>query len=180
MKTTIRAIGRPINLVFCGLDYAGKTAMFIRLKSGKFQPDLKPTISYTMDSVSIKDDDGLLEVNIFDLGGQKMLRDQWKTYIEKSNSVIFVIDSKDKERFPEAKEEFQQRVKPILKGQPCIIACNKADLLSEKEISKIERHIAELLEIQNDSQFLVSTTSQMTGHGLPRVTKFLRDKLASN
>jgi small GTP-binding protein len=180
IKTTVRAIGQPINLVFCGLDYAGKTAMFIRLKTGKFQPDLKPTISSSMDSITIPDDDGMLEVNIIDLGGQKMLRDQWKHYIEKSNSVIFVIDSNDKERFAEAKEEFQQRVKTTLRGRPCIIACNKTDLHTKEDRLRIETEIEELLDLGQDSQFLITSTSQKTGYGLPKVTKFLREKLTSH
>ena len=47
LKTTVRAIGAPLKLVFCGLDYAGKTAMYLRLKTGKFVADLKPTLSST-------------------------------------------------------------------------------------------------------------------------------------
>jgi ADP-ribosylation factor protein 1/Arf/Sar family protein len=179
IKTTVRAIGKPINLVFIGLDYAGKTAMFIRLRTGKFQSDLKPTISSTMDSITIPDDDGMLEVNIIDLGGQKMLRDQWKLYIEKINSVIFVIDSNDRERFAEAKEEFQQRVKPALKGQPCIIACNKTDLHTKEDRLNIETEIEKLLELGQDNQFLITSTSQKTGYGLPKVTKFLRERLST-
>ena len=180
IKTTVRAIGKPISLVFCGLDFAGKTAMFTRLKTGKFQPDLKPTISSTIDSIEIKDEDGLLDVNIIDLGGQRMLRDQWKTFIENSNSIIFVIDTKDKDRFAEVKEEFQLRVKPVLKHQPCIVACNKADLLSKEERLKIETELEKLLEIENNKQFIIVSTSQKTGYGLTKVTKFLREKLATN
>ena len=58
LRTAVRAIGSPINLVFCGLDFAGKTAMYIRLQTGKFVTDLKPTLASTMDSISLKDDDG--------------------------------------------------------------------------------------------------------------------------
>ena len=129
LKTTIRAIGSPINLVFCGLDFAGKTAMYIRLKTGKFTPNLKPTLASTMDSISMKDDDGLVQATIIDLGGQKALRDQWKNHLEKSHAIIYVVDANDSTRFEESKIEFQRRIVPLALSTPCIIVCNKFDLI---------------------------------------------------
>lgn len=184
LKTAIRAIGRPINIVFCGLDFAGKTAMYIRLKSGNFNQDLMPTISSTMDTIDM--DDGLLQATIFDLGGQRMLREQWQVFIEKSDIILFIIDASDNNRFSEVKEEFHKRIIPNIKNKPCIIVCNKIDLLFERKIGSYDanelikssiREIQELLGISNEIEHIFIATSQKTGQGLPKVTRHIREIL---
>ncbi len=183
LKSTVRAIGSPINLVFCGLDFAGKTAMYIRLKTGKFVADLKPTLASTMDSISLKDEDGLLNATIIDLGGQEALRDQWEEYLGKSHAIIYVIDANDSSRFEESKAEFQKRIVPFISTIPCIIVCNKFDLLKaqrkSKDSSKLpqetEMTIKEALAVPDDSHFAILVASQKTGYGLPKVTRLLRE-----
>jgi len=186
LKTAIRAIGRPITIVFCGLDYAGKTAMYIRLKTGKFDADLKPTLSSTMDTVTFEER-GLAKVTIIDLGGQKSLRNQWNTFIEKSDAILYVIDAHDSERYPEAKKELYDRVIPLLDERLCIIVCNKFDLFltddmtnKSKLIADMEEKIKKTLEIPEKNNYTVVTTSQKTGLGLPKVTRIIREKLSSN
>lgn len=181
LKTTIRAIGAPLNLVFCGLDYAGKTAMYLRLKTGKFVADLKPTLASTMDSISLVDDDELVKATIIDLGGQKGLRNLWTSHIEKCHAIIYVVDAYDSSRFLESKSEFQERIVPLAKDLPCIIVCNKFDLIQAdsgvKEFSKliheVENKIQTILDVPKDGNFAVIVTSQKTGYGLPKVTRFL-------
>ena len=190
LKTTIRAIGSPINLVFCGLDYAGKTAMNIRMRTGKFVANLKPTLASTMDSVTLVQDEELVQAIIIDLGGQEALRDDWNVYIEKSDVVIFVIDGYDSSRFDEAKKEFQQRIVPLTLNQniPCLIVCNKFDLIktnsSEKDPSKliheVENKIQAVLDVPKDEKFVILVTSQKTGYGLPKVTRIIREILLSS
>jgi len=186
LKTAIRAIGRPITMVFCGLDYAGKTAMYIRLKTGRFDADLKPTLSSTMDTVTFEEQ-GLAKVTIIDLGGQKSLRNQWNIFIEKSDAILYVIDTHDSERYPEVKKELHNRVIPLLDERLCIIVCNKFDLFltdditnKSKLIAEIEEKIKNILEIPQRSNYTVVTTSQKTGLGLPKVTRIIREKLTSN
>ncbi len=183
LKTTIRAIGEPINMVFCGLDYAGKTAMYIRLKTGKFVADLKPTLASTMDSVSLVDDDELVTATIIDLGGQKSLRDLWDSHIKQSHVIIYVVDAKDSSRFSESKNEFQKRVIPLAKKIPCIIVCNKFDLIkadsgainSSTLIHKVENSIQSALDVPKDDNFPIIVASQKTGYGLPKATRLIRE-----
>lgn len=185
-----RVIGSPVKLVLCGLDFAGKTALVYRWKTGRFNPNLSPTLSPTLESVSIRG--GLVAANVFDLGGQKKLRNQWKDYLEKSNAVIFVIDAHDRERYLEMKDEFKNRVLPELGEKPCLIVCNKLDLIykqnQEKPINEliieVEETIQDLLHlsIKKDrlGQFDVVATSMVNGLGLKKITQFLRLRLASS
>jgi small GTP-binding protein len=185
LKTTIRAIGTPINLVFCGLDYAGKTAMYIRLKTGKFVADLKPTLASTMDSISLGDNDEFIKTTIIDLGGQKALRNLWNSHIEKSHVIIYVVDAHDSSRFTESKIEFQKRVVPLAKKIPCIIVCNKFDLIKgdskvkeySERIHEVEDKIRTALDVPKDDNFAILVTSQKTGYGLPKVTRLIRELL---
>ncbi len=183
LKSTIRAIGSPINLVFCGLDFAGKTAMFIRLKTGKFVSDLKPTLSSTMDSLSLQDDDGLVNATIIDLGGQEALRDQWESHLKTTDVIIYVVDANDSSRFEESKKEFHQRIVPLTVETPCIIVCNKFDLIKAKQgvkkdaelITTVEETVQTALEVPETKDYLTIVTSQKTGYGLPKVTRLIRE-----
>ena len=183
LKTTVRALGKPLNLVFCGLDYAGKTAMYIRLRTGKFVADLKPTLSSTMDSISFEEEDELVKATIIDLGGQKSLRDLWGSYIEKAHVIIYVVDAKDTSRYNESKIEFQERIVPLTKDIPCIIVCNKFDLVKvDSNIStsyeltlELKGRIQDALDVPKDKNFVIVVTSQKTGYGLPKVTRLIRE-----
>ena len=185
LTTTIRAIGSPINLVFCGLDYAGKTAMYIRLKTGKFVADLKPTLASTMESLSMADEDGFVNATIFDLGGQEALRDQWTNHLEKCHAIIYVVDAHDSSRFNESKIEFHKRIVPLALSTPCIIVCNKFDLIkgeektsnSSKLIHDIEKTVGDTLDIPKDRNYTILVTSQKTGYGLPKVTRLIREMI---
>ncbi|MFX0017042.1 MAG: ADP-ribosylation factor-like protein [Promethearchaeota archaeon] len=183
-----RITGSPVKLVLCGLDFAGKTALIYRWKTGKFNPDLSPTLSPTLESVSIRG--GLVYATVFDLGGQRKLRKQWKAYLERGNAVIFVIDAHDKERYFEMRDEFNNRVLPELGEKPCAIICNKLDLIykqSQKQsinelIIEVEETIQKLLQLsikkEDLGQFDVIATSMVNGLGLKKVAQFLRLRLA--
>jgi GTP-binding protein SAR1 len=185
-----RIIGTPVKLTLCGLDFAGKTALVYRWKTGKFNPNLSPTLSPTLESVSIRG--GLVSATVFDLGGQENLRKQWKKYLEEGNAVIFVIDAYNKERYLEMKDEFNTRVVPELGEKPCVVICNKLDLIYKQNqkqlinelIIEVEKTIQKLLglSIKKDDigQFDVIATSMVNGLGLKKLAQFLRLKLATS
>lgn len=184
-----RVIGVPVKLAFCGLDFAGKTAMVMRWKTGQFKNDLQPTLSCTLEVISIEG--GLISATVFDMGGQLKLRDQWKEYLIKSDAVIFVLDANDPKRYSESKDEFHKRIIPILKDRPCVVVANKLDLVFEEKnqpniselILEIEKNVKEELNIPLEKgrlgQFDVIATSMLNGLGLKKVAQFLRLKLAS-
>ena len=45
---------------------------------------------------------------IYDLGGGKKIRDIWKNYLSEVYGVIYVVDSSDRERIGEVKENLKQ------------------------------------------------------------------------
>ncbi len=102
--------------------------------------------------------------------------------------MIFVIDAHDSSRFDEAKKEFQQRIVPLAQKIPCLIVCNKFDLIksssmekdSSKLINEVENTIQAALAVPKDGKFMILVTSQKTGYGLPKVTRLIRELLMSS
>jgi len=47
---------------------------------------------------------GTLSFRTFDMGGHKNARTLWKDYLIDVDVIVFVVDTTDRERFPEAKE----------------------------------------------------------------------------
>jgi len=44
-------------------------------------------------------------LNVWDIGGQKAIREYWKNYYDNCDGIIFVVDSSDEERIKEVNEE---------------------------------------------------------------------------
>ena len=93
-------------------------------------------------------------------------------YYPKTNAVVFVIDSSDKERIDIAKQElFLLLQEDELKGVPIAILANKQDIdgvLSDIEISEKMG----LSEIKN-RQWAIFKTIAKTGKGLDDAFKWL-------
>lgn len=51
---------------------------------------------------------GNFKFNVWDLGGQKAIRQHWKNYFDRLDCLIFVIDSSDRMRMDETGEELQK------------------------------------------------------------------------
>ena len=45
---------------------------------------------------------------LYDLGGGKKIRDIWKNYLSEVYGIIYVVDSSDRERIGEVKENLKQ------------------------------------------------------------------------
>ena len=41
---------------------------------------------------------------MWDIGGQKAIREYWKNYYENTDGIVFVVDSSDEERIKETHE----------------------------------------------------------------------------
>ncbi len=110
-------------VVLVGLDNAGKTSIILTMKRIADQVSqearmneilkLKPTKGVERQEVVLQGQPMLL----FDFGGQKAYRrrylDSPQRYLEAIDLVIFVLDVKDEERFPEALIYFEGLAKEI-------------------------------------------------------------------
>ena len=45
------------------------------------------------------------KLNVWDVGGQKTIRSYWRNYFEQTDGVIWVVDSADRRRIMDCKDE---------------------------------------------------------------------------
>jgi len=84
-----------------------------------------PTIGFNVETVKLKG----ISFTVWDVGGQHKLRPLWHHYYQNSQGLIYVVDSSDRQRFEEAREElFGIVTAPDMEGVPVVILANKQDL----------------------------------------------------
>jgi len=161
---------RKVNLVIVGLDRAGKTTMVNYITRG--DPGVThPTVGASLERVKVRN----LTFEVWDLGGQKQLRKIWDEYIRSADVVIFMIDSADRDRFPEAKREFWKVVRNIKRGIPILILANKADLPEAASIFEIIEYF-EVQKLKNIN-WQVMWVSAINGFGLRDAFAWIYEQL---
>jgi len=83
-----------------GLDAAGKTTLLYNLKLGEVV-QTTPTIGFNVEEVTYKS----LNMTVWDVGGQEILRPLWRHYFRGSDALIYVVDSADIDRMEMARDE---------------------------------------------------------------------------
>ena len=147
-------------LLILGLDCSGKTTI-LKSVSDENINNLKPTQGFNIKNLKING----IDLSVWDLGGQKILRKYWSNYFQNCNALIYVIDAADEDRLKEAGIELDILLKEAqLKGVPVLVFANKQDLvhaLGPDEITEIVK-----LEDINDRQWMIMACSAKNGEGL--------------
>eukprot|EP01022_Parablepharisma_sp_SALTPOND_P026737 TRINITY_DN64744_c0_g1_i1.p2 TRINITY_DN64744_c0_g1~~TRINITY_DN64744_c0_g1_i1.p2 ORF type:complete len:253 (+),score=9.09 TRINITY_DN64744_c0_g1_i1:49-759(+) len=127
---------KEANIVFVGLDNAGKTTLLKMLKEDKYSQE-PPTTQPHMEELTM----GKIRFQTFDLGGHEIARKLWRDYCTVANAVIFLVDAAAKGRFADAKKELDSVMSlPELEKVPIAVLGNKIDkkgAVSEEELRSI-------------------------------------------
>ncbi|MHA1166743.1 MAG: ADP-ribosylation factor-like protein [Candidatus Hodarchaeales archaeon] len=160
-----------IYISWLGLAAAGKSTLIKRVINGIFIENLPPTLGVNMDQLPHMH--GEIPLISWDVGGQITYRDEmWKPYISQSAGCAFVIDSTDRDKIPEVKSTFWNKLIPeILSRQiPLVILANKQDLESPMSTGEI----ALALDLHKlDLSYMMIATSAKTGEGLDKALNWL-------
>ena len=146
-----------------GLDNAGKTTILNKM-NGEDITKIAPTLGFNIKTLSFKG----FKLNMWDVGGQKTIRAYWRNYFEKTDGLIWVVDSADKIRLETCKKElFKLLDQERLAGASLLIFANKQDLAGAEK----EKDIAKLLELDTNAKFhkrhwKIQACSAVTGDGL--------------
>ena len=114
---------KSANIIFLGLDNAGKTTLLYMLQSDRFtQTD--STVHPHQAEVTI----GNIRFNSYDLGGHVQARKTWSDYCGTVDGIIFMVDAADTDRLKEARTELDSLLAmPELQNVPFLVFGNKVD-----------------------------------------------------
>jgi len=113
-------------ILLLGLDAAGKTTILYKLKLDETVNTI-PTIGFNVEQVTpVKG----VTFTMWDVGGQEKVRALWRHYYEGTEGLVFVVDSSDVARVPEARQELFNILtdEGMDTGVPTVILANKQDL----------------------------------------------------
>uniref|UniRef100_A0A915DEY0 ADP-ribosylation factor 1-like 2 n=1 Tax=Ditylenchus dipsaci TaxID=166011 RepID=A0A915DEY0_9BILA len=70
-----------------------------------------------------------ISFTVWDVGGQDKIRPLWRYYFQNTQGLIFVVDSNDRERIEEAREELHKMLnEDELRDATLLVFANKQDL----------------------------------------------------
>lgn len=70
-----------------------------------------------------------IQFTVWDVGGQDKIRPLWRHYFQNTQGIIFVVDSNDRDRIIEAREELQRMLnEDELREAILLVFANKQDL----------------------------------------------------
>ena len=124
-KVWARFFGKKeMRILMVGLDAAGKTTILYKLKLGEVVTTI-PTIGFNVETVEYKN----ISFTVWDVGGQDKIRLLWRHYYQNTQGIIFVVDSNDKDRVEDAREELHRMLaEDELKDALLLVMANKQDL----------------------------------------------------
>jgi GTP-binding protein SAR1 len=165
---------KKANIVFLGLDNAGKSALLHVLKTDRVT-QTRPTIHPHSEELKM----GNLVLNTYDLGGHETARKIWKDYFPAVNAILFLVDSVDVGRFKEAKKELDNILEtPELVNIPIAILGNKIDMAGAVSMEELKEALQydELVsrETRPIEIFMVSVTKKI---GYSKALEWISTKL---
>ena len=168
-------VDEEIYISWLGLAAAGKSTLIKRVVNGIFVENLPPTLGVNMDQLPHTHGDGETPLISWDVGGQITYRDEmWKPYISQSAGCAFVIDSTDRDKIPDVKSTFWNKLIPEILSQtiPIVILANKQDLESPMSTGEIALAL-DLHKLDVTISIMVIATSAKTGEGLDKALEWL-------
>lgn len=152
---------RELRILLLGLDNSGKTT-FLKKINGEDTNQIAPTFGFNIKTMEFRG----WRLNCWDIGGQKCLRPYWRNYFERTDAVIWVVDSTDLSRLDQdCKNELHSLInEECLFGVTLLVLANKCDLDGSADCEIV----AEALGLNTISKhhWQIFETSAHTGYNL--------------
>ncbi|KAM3071315.1 hypothetical protein ACMFMG_008906 [Clarireedia jacksonii] len=164
--------GKDARVLMVGLDAAGKTTILYKVKLGE-QVTTIPTIGFNVEEVTYKK----TKFTIWDVGGQDKIRPLWRHYFAGSKGIIFVVDSNDRDRILEAREELQRMLnEDELRDAILLVFANKQDLPNAMNAAEITDKLG--LHSLRQRTWYIQSCCAISGDGIFEGFKWLDENLA--
>lgn len=158
-----------------GLDSSGKTTLLYKLKGYQLVETL-PTIGFNVEPLEVP---GHVSLTLWDIGGQAQLRASWKNYLEGIDILVYVLDSTDEARLPEAGAELMEVLdSPSMVSVPFLVLANKQEAPGALSLFEIKDKLG--LERFQGRSWELRACSALTGEGLPQALQSLGSLLKSH
>jgi ADP-ribosylation factor protein 1 len=114
---------------------------------------------------------------VWDIGGQKKIRDLWRYYFQNTDGLIFVVDSVDTSRLEEAREELMSMLNDdSMRCVPVVVIANKQDLPNALTVADIINKL-NLNDFPHSNKWFVQGACAVTGDGIWESIKQLADMI---
>ncbi|KAJ1547534.1 Arf GTPase arf1 [Cladochytrium tenue] len=162
---------KEMRILMVGLDAAGKTTILYKLKLGEIVTTI-PTIGFNVETVEYKN----ISFTVWDVGGQDKIRPLWRHYFQNTQGIIFVVDSNDRDRVGEARDELQRMLnEDELRDAVLLVFANKQDLPNAMSAPEITDKLG--LHSLRHRQWYIQATCATTGDGLYEGLEWLSTNL---
>eukprot|EP00416_Gambierdiscus_australes_P008845 CAMPEP_0171145240 /NCGR_PEP_ID=MMETSP0766_2-20121228/146962_1 /TAXON_ID=439317 /ORGANISM="Gambierdiscus australes, Strain CAWD 149" /LENGTH=212 /DNA_ID=CAMNT_0011609141 /DNA_START=70 /DNA_END=708 /DNA_ORIENTATION=- len=187
-----RLIGKTeMRILMVGLDAAGKTTILYKLKLGEVVTTI-PTIGFNVETVEYKNlsftvwdvggQDKIrplwrhyfnvetveyknLSFTVWDVGGQDKIRPLWRHYYQGTNGLIYVVDSNDRDRIEDAREELTKMLnEDEMRDAVLLVFANKQDLPNAMTAAEVTEKLG--LHNMRNRQWFIQSACATTGDGL--------------
>merc|ERR1712226_857640 len=113
-----------------------------------------------------------------DIGGQEKIRGLWRYYYQNTQGLIFVIDSNDRDRIEDAREELTKiLVEDEMRDAVLLVFANKQDLPNAMTAAEVTDKLG--LQSMRNRQWFIQSTCAATGDGLYEGLDWLSRTLSS-
>merc|ERR1712060_489310 len=120
-----------------------------------------PTIGFNVETVEYRN----ISFQVWDIGGQDKIRKLWRHYYLGTDGVIFVVDSSDRDRIEDAREELTKMLsEKEMRDAALLVLANKQDLPHAMSTSEVSEKLG--LQDLRRRQWFVQSACATTGDGL--------------
>lgn len=151
---------KEMRILMLGLDGVGKTTILYKMKLGKIVTTV-PTVGFNVETVEYNN----ICLTIWDVNSHCKIRPMWRYYFKDTKGVIFVVDSNDRERISEAREELTTLLMDYeLIDAVFLVFANKQDVPNAMRTAEITDKLG--LHSLHQRKWYIQATCATNGDGL--------------
>merc|ERR1712113_635900 len=137
-----------------------QTTILYKLKLGEVITTIR-TIGFNVESVEYKN----INFTVWDIGGQDKIRKLWRYYYNNTQGLIFVVDSNDRDRIEDAREELTMMMnEDELRDAALLVFANKQDLPNSMTAAEVTEKLG--LHNLGRREWYIQSACATTGDGL--------------
>ncbi|KAG9142838.1 hypothetical protein Leryth_005580 [Lithospermum erythrorhizon] len=168
---------REMRILMVGLDSCLEVSCYVNRVC-----DLFPQLSFNMlcmvgfnvETVEYKN----ISFTVWDVGGQDKIRPLWRHYFQNTQGLIFVVDSNDRDRVVEARDELHRMLnEDELRDAVLLVFANKQDLPNAMNAAEITDKLG--LHSLRQRHWYIQSTCATSGEGLYEGLDWLSNNIAN-